>query len=267
MPDQETSRPDEDRCTLRIQDGVAVLTLARPDAGNALDARMARALREAVTRLRPVAGAGDVRAVVLRAEGPMICAGGDLGYFAAVPDRGEALRPVAEDLTVAVRGLADLPVPVISVVDGVAAGGGVGLALAADLVVMGPRARLKLAYSSVGLAPDCGVSVELVRRAGLGRALDLVLTDRLIDAAEAERFGLATLVSDDPEAAARDLAQRFRDGSASSLAAGKRLIRGASQAWVDVYRQEVDAIVAQVAGPDGHEGVDAFLQKRAPRFG
>lgn len=262
MPHQDY----EDRCSLRVQDRVAVLTLTRPDAGNSLDARMGDALLDAVTRLQD-AGDGEIRAVILRAEGSMFCAGGDLTYFAAAADRSAAMRPVAEAMATVVRGLADLPVPVISVVNGVAAGGGVGLALAADLVVMGPRARIKLAYSSAGLAPDCGAAVELVRRAGLGRALDLVLTDRLIDAPEAERVGLATVVSDDPDAAADALARQFRAGSAASLAAAKRLVRGASDAFAETYRQEAEAIAELVGGPDGREGVDAFLQKRPPRFG
>ena len=264
-----TTTTHRDRVDVRVDDGSFTITLAREQAGNGLDLDMAFALVEAVTEAGRVAADRTVRSVVLRARGPVFCVGGDLRYFAAAPDRAGRMQQVATAMAEAISGLSRLPVPVVSVVSGTAAGGGIGLALAADIVIVGPRAKFKTAYTAAGLSPDCGVTLELIRRTGLARALDLVLTDRLVDAVEAERLGLATTVAPDPDEAAAQLVTQFNQGSYDALARSKSLLRGfpgMNDQQVRALAAEVRAIVELVAGADGVEGVDAFLGKRRPEF-
>jgi len=264
-----TTTTYRDRVELDVNVGSATLTLAREKAGNSLDLDMARALLEGVSSVSEKVGAREVRCVILKARGPMFCVGGDLQHFADAPDRSVRMREVATAMAEALTALSRLPVPVISVVTGTAAGGGVGVALAADIVIVGPTTRFKMAYTAAGLSPDCGATLELVRRTGLARALDLVLTDRLIDGVEAERLGLATTVAEEPEATATGLAAQFVRGSFDAYANSKQLLRSHQAMTQDQDQRlaaEVEAIAELVSSPDGIEGVNAFLAKRSPEF-
>ena len=177
---------------LSVSDGVATIRLARPDAGNAVDLPTAIALREAIAE---VAGdVGHVHVVVIRASGRLFCAGGDVRAMAAAAERQAFVAELAGVLHEALGALRDLPVPVVAVVQGAAAGAGVGLVLASDVVLAADHATFVAAYPSVGLSPDCGVSALLPAAVGARRAALFLLTGTPIDAATALDWGLVSEV-------------------------------------------------------------------------
>lgn len=178
--------------SLSASGGVATIRLSRPDTGNALDLPGALAFRDAV---REIAEALDrVHVVVLRAGGRLFCAGGDVRAMAAAADRPAFVAELAGVLHEALAELRGLPVPVVAIVQGAAAGAGVGLVLAADVVLAADRATFVAAYPSVGLSPDCGVSALLPAAVGARRAALFLLTGTPVDAATALDWGLVTEV-------------------------------------------------------------------------
>jgi 2-(1,2-epoxy-1,2-dihydrophenyl)acetyl-CoA isomerase len=255
-----------DRVRLEVGGPVARLTLANPDAGNALDLPMALALRDAVCRL---ADDPALRVVRLDAEGKAFCVGGDLREFGGVEDPCGHVASVAAAAHAALTGLRELTAPVVTVVQGVAAGGGLGLALVGDIVLVGSRVKLRVAYTAAGLSPDCGVSHHLARVLGPARALDLALSNRTLTAETAEAWGLVSrVVADDQlEGTAAALAQELAEGAGEALAATKRLLRDASgREWTEQLTAEAASIARLAGSADGREGVAAFLAKREPRF-
>ncbi|MFE7581453.1 enoyl-CoA hydratase/isomerase family protein [Streptomyces gardneri] len=255
-----------------VRDGaVARIELASPDTRNALDGDMTLGLREASARLAAGADDGTLRVAVLTAQGPVFSVGGDLRWFAEAPDPSARIAETATLLHETLHTLAQLPLPVVSVVHGTVAGGGIGIALGADIVFAGTSAKLRVAYTAAGLSPDCGVSWLLARRIGQARALDLALTNRMVTAEELRQWGLVSrvvaqeLLADKAEKAVQTLAS----GSAPALAVTKRLLREAGEPPT-AFRSHLDAEAASIAdllrGPDGREGLSAFLGKRAPVF-
>ncbi len=247
---------------------VGRLTLARGEAGNALDLAMAEGLRDAAHRI--AAGRGDVGCVLLDAEGPNFCVGGDLREFAAAADPSTYVQRLADTVHEALVVLVGSPVPVVTVVQGVAAGAGIGLALGGDLILAGRSARFRTAYTAVGLSPDCGVSWFLPRLLGTARAMDLVLTNRVLPAEDAERSGLVSRVVDDVDLGmeAVTTARLLAEGPREAIAQTKRLMRTALCADLEKHLVEEARAIARLIGtPDGREGVAAFLGKRPPRFG
>ena len=212
-----------------------------------------------------------VGAVLLAGEGPHFCTGADVGALAATgaaEDPRSAVRELAEELHELVRALVEVPVPVVAAVRGWAAGAGMSLVLAADIAVAGVSTRLRPAYPAIGLTPDGGLSWTLPRAVGAARARHILLTDRVLDADEALALGLvATVVPDDEVVSEADgLAQRLADGPTRALGRTKRLVRadGDLDAHLDA---EADAIAESVTDAEGREGVAAFRERRAPRFG
>ena len=255
---------------LEIADGIARLTLASPATGNALDLALGSALRDAGHRLQAYDG---LRVVRIGAQGRAFCVGGDLRGFAGVDDPAAHVAELAAAVHEALTALRELPVPVVSVVQGVAAGGGLGLALVADVVLLARSATLRVAYTAAGLSPDCGVTLALARALGPARAMDLALTNRTVTAEEAAQWGLVSRAVDDDELdrVADGIVQRLADGPHEALVATWRLVRDAAHvAGDDAWRAHLDAeavSISHLAGsPDGREGVAAFLEKRAPRF-
>ncbi|MCW2498435.1 MAG: hypothetical protein JWN87_111 [Frankiales bacterium] len=255
-----------DRVRTRLVGGVGTLTLARPDAGNALDLAMVEAMRDGVAELL---GDPALRVLRLDAEGSAFCVGGDLAEFAGVADPSAHVAAVAAAAHAALDRVRAASVPVVCVVQGAAAGGGLGVALAGDVVLVGRRARLRVAYTAAGLSPDCGVSAHLARAFGPARAMDLALTNRTLTAEQAEAWGLVSRVVEDDELAATGdaLVEQLASGSAPALAATKALLRAApDRSWADQLDAEAASIAALAGAADGREGVAAFLGKRRPRF-
>ena len=227
-------------------------------------------LREVTAALR--APEPDVGAVLLEGEGPHFCVGADVGALAAAgseaADAGPAVRALAGELHEFVRALVEVPVPVVAAVRGWAAGAGMSLVVAADIAVAGVSTRLRPAYPAIGLSPDGGLTWTLPRAVGAARARHILLTDRVLDAAEALEWGLvATVVPDDEVSAhALELAQRLADGPTRALGRTKRLLRAEDRGLSAQLDAEADAIAESAAGADGQEGIAAFRDRRSPRF-
>jgi len=251
-----------------LADGVATITLNRPDVLNALNAELMRALRESVER----AAADDaVRAVVLTGNGRGFSAGADLadraaGSGGALADSGTLLRERYHPIILALR---NMPKPVVSAVNGVAAGAGMSLALAGDVVLAGRGASFLQAFSKIGLVPDAGSTYFLPRYAGEMRARALAILADKISAEEAHRIGLVWQVHED--AALQDEAGKLARKLAQSPTFAYGLIKQALNESMrnDLPAQlELEATLQSKASrsEDFREGVAAFLEKRPPAF-
>ena len=251
---------------LDVQDGVATVTLNRPDAGNAIDMDVGRGLLGAGLRIE---NDPAVRAVIVTGAGRHFCFGGDLGGMAAQGERvGGYLNELTTHIHAAIGCFTRMKAPVIAAVNGTAAGGAVGLVCMADLAVAGRGSRFSLAYTGVALAPDCGTSFLLPRIVGRRRALELFLTNRALSADEALAWGLVNQVVDDGEvlAQAQALAARFASGPTESYGAVKRLMDATDPGLESQMALEGRTIAAQAMSAQGQEGVAAFLGKRKPSY-
>jgi 2-(1,2-epoxy-1,2-dihydrophenyl)acetyl-CoA isomerase len=249
---------------LDVTDGVARITLNRPESGNALNLELATALKEAAESLK------DVGAVILTGAGKAFCVGGDLRFMQGAGDGVEgAVYQLASAFHATIEALAALDAPLITAVRGAAAGGGMSLAIAGDVVLAAESARFTMAYTAIGFPPDGGSSWTLPRVVGLRRATELMLLNETLDAAAARDLGLVTrVVGDDAlDAEAEALAQRLANGPTAAHGAVKRLLRESWRTSLhDQLELEARTIAALAASADGREGVAAFLEKRAPHF-
>lgn len=252
---------------LELNDGIATVTLNRPTAANALDLAMGRDLLEVALRVEADA---DVRAVVVTGAGKHFCFGGDLSGMSDQADRVAAyLNELTTHIHAAISCFTRMKAPVIAAVNGTAAGGGVGLVCMTDLAVAGRSSRFTLAYTGVGLAPDCSTSFLLPRIVGRRRAMELFLTNRALGADEALAWGLVNEVVEDADVLrqAQALAARFAAGPTESYGAVKRLMDASDPGLEAQMAAEGRAIAGQAMHAQGREGVAAFLEKRKPRYG
>lgn len=252
---------------LRVEAGIAHLTLNRPDRLNAIDLDMAQALAAAALQ---ISHDRNVRVVLITGAGRAFCGGGDLKSFAATGDNLPGhLREVTTHLHAALTLLHRSDPPIVVGVQGSAAGAGLGLVCAADLVVAAETARFAFAYSAIGLTPDGGTSWGLPRLVGLRRAQELALTNRTIDAHEAMAMGLVTTVVTDAglEPALDDLARSLAAAPTRALGVTKRLLRTAYDEPLE-QRLAVEAaeLSRSAATADGRAGIVAFLDKQTARF-
>jgi enoyl-CoA hydratase/carnithine racemase len=240
----------------------AEITLDRPEAMNALSTAMAARLAAVCAEL---AADDKVRVIVLAAEGAAFCVGADLKERAAMSDAELiAQRPV---FRAAFGAILALPQPVIAAVHGYALGGGCELALSCDLIVADETAEFGLPETTVGLVPGGGGTQLALRRLGLGRASDLVLTGRRIGAAEASRLGLADRLVPPGTAAehARELATQIGSNSPVAVRHAKRALRlGAGLPLPAGLEVEDAAWRAAALSEDRKEGIAAFVEKREP---
>ncbi|MEO0682840.1 MAG: enoyl-CoA hydratase-related protein [Pseudomonadota bacterium] len=254
--------------TLKFErDGaIATITLSRADSpANALNAKMAEELFEVAV----MCGDKDVRAVIFTAEGRMFCGGGDLAEMDASPDRPAHLRKMASLLHAAVSRLSHNDAPVVTAVNGTAGGGGFSLALAGDVILAAEGAKFVSAYTASGLTPDGSSTYFLAKHVGLLRAKELVLTNRVLSAPEAVDWGLATRVvaAEDLAAEARKVAEGFAAGPTKAYGGAKRLLETAYREGLESQMdRETRSIAAMMETHDGPEGINAFLNKRAPAF-
>jgi 2-(1,2-epoxy-1,2-dihydrophenyl)acetyl-CoA isomerase len=247
-------------------DGVAILTLNRPEVRNALDMNMRRDLEAALVRLADDEG---VRVLVVRGAGEHFSAGGDVKFMRDNPMTAAEGQSRVEAINRAILALARFRTPTIAMVDGAAAGAGCNIALACDLVVASDRARFGEMFARIGLIPDAGGTYFLPRRVGSARAKELVFTADIIDAREAERIGLINRVvpAADLEREALALARRIADGPPRVLAAAKALLDRASGIDLETaLHWEALTQGAMIASGDHREGLRAFFEKRPPRF-
>ncbi len=253
---------------LSLAGGVAHLRLNRPQSANGMSVELLKALYNAIMLCH---GTPGVRALLLTGEGKNFCAGGDVQAFAA---RGKALpdyiRPATAHLQDSVLSLARLQAPVIVAVQGYAAGGGgFGLVCAADFVIAADSAKFLAGATRVAMAPDAGVSVTLPRLVGLRKATEILLTNPVIDAAEALRLGLVTKVVPDADlsSAARAMAEELAQGAPLALAATKRLLRTGMALGLEACLSEEARTVSELSGTaDAREGLAAVIERRRPSF-
>jgi 2-(1,2-epoxy-1,2-dihydrophenyl)acetyl-CoA isomerase len=242
---------------------VATVRIDRPERRNALRPEDVALLTDALTALDRE---GAARAVVLGGTGGWLCAGGDLS------DGQTADGPVASDAMVGgfqrlLRVLLEVSVPVVVVLEGAAVGAGAALALAADVCVAAPTAKISLPWIARGLVPDMGVAYLLTTRLGPMTAKRLLLGGGSLPAADALAAGLVTEVADEPWAPARAWADRLAAGPRYATTLTKRLVNAAAYGGLDAYLAVERSSMAAVLGTDEpSEGIRAFDERRPPVF-
>ena len=259
----------EDRVRIDVAEHVATVTLTRADKHNALDRPMFEAIIGAAERLSSEPG---VRAVVLHGEGPSFCSGLDLASLVSSDAGIDAIvAPLREDPPNWFQRTAydwlRLPVPVIAAVHGNCFGGGLQIALAADIRIATPDARLSVMEVKWGLIPDMSITRTLPRLVGIDVAKELTFTGRLIDGAEAQRLGLVTRVTDDPLSAARELAAEIASKSPDAIRGVKRLFNAAWTGLADeTLALEAEIQSSLIGSPNQLAAVTAGLQKQPAQF-
>mgnify|MGYP001240524461 CR=1 FL=1 len=266
---ETTATAAEPRVAIEVANHVAEVRLSRPDKHNALDAAMFEGIVAAVEQVAATAG---VRAVVLHGEGPSFCSGLDIASFMTGPvSTGDLMaRDGGELANIAQRVAFDwtlLPVPVIAAVHGVCFGGGLQIALGADIRIAAPDAKLSVMEIRWGLVPDMAITQTLPRLVRMDVAKELVFTGRRVSGEEAAQIGLVTRVAADPLAAARELAADIAGRSPDAIRAGKRLLR---EAWLADAREalllESELQTALIGSPNQLAAVTAGLTKQPGEF-
>jgi len=250
---------------LEKKEGVATLTLNRPEKLNAINGKMIEELESAMAEIRKDK---DVRALVITGAGRGFCSGADIG------DMAQAGAPVETRYWVQmahkiILALTDLEKPVIAKVNGVAVGIGCSLALSADIIIASENAQFSLIFSRIGLIPDGGSLFHLPRLVGPAKAKELIFTAKIVDAKEAERIGLINkaVPADKLDNEVNTLAKQLAEGPTVAFGIAKKIInKGLSMDLGSVL--ECEAFGQTIAGTteDAREGVIAFLEKRKPEF-
>jgi 2-(1,2-epoxy-1,2-dihydrophenyl)acetyl-CoA isomerase len=253
---------------LTIDAGIGRLELHRPDAANAINLAVATELQDAAHRL---AAHPTLRVVVLTGAGARFCGGGDVPDFAtkSPAELPAYLAEITAHLHPAIQTMVDLDAPVIAAVQGSAAGAGLGLVLASDLVIAARSTKFVMAYTAIGMSPDGSSSWFLPRIVGQRRAMELALTNRVLSAEEALDWGIVTTLVDDDAltAAADELATKLAAGPTAAFGRTARLIGNAWDATLNQHlAEERRELTASGAAHDGQEGVAAFAAKRPPTF-
>ena len=241
-----------------VDDGLARITLNRPTRLNAFDEPTARSWEritaDAVSR-------DDVGAILIDAEGPSFCAGGDVLSMAAGGFSAEGIAELAGVINRGILALITSSVPVVAAAQGTTAGGGLGILLASDYAIVGDDSRIGSLYANMGLTPDLSVTAQLGRAVGQRRALQLVLQDRLLSAAEAVEWGLVAEVVEPGQVRARAeaVARFWLAGATAAYGQAKRLVRAAPERSVpDQLADEARTIGAALATPEAQARVAAF---------
>jgi len=260
----ENPGPSDDLVLCWREGGIAHIRFNRPEALNAIDMALARAFHRAC---RQLADDTQVRVVVLSGEGRAFMAGGDLQAMQADPVAVSAA--LMAEMHAGIELLAAMGPPVIASVHGAVAGGGLGLALACDLILAAEGTRFNLAYTRIGTSSDCATSWGLPRWVGLRKALEIALLCQPFDAEEALRLGLVNRVVPADALAQRTdaMARQLAASAPMALAQLKHLLRNADQNDLAAQlRAEARGFAACAATADFAEGVAAFLARRAPQF-
>ena len=254
---------------LEMREAVAVITLNRPLALNALTVVMGQEFRSAMSEARE----RGARAVVLTGAGRAFCAGGDLREMQRIAEKEGRLEAFFDEplslIHDCVRLIRETPLPVIAAVNGVATGGGCNFALACDIVLAAESAQFNQAFIKVGLTPDCGGTFILPRLVGWRRATELLMTGDMVDARGASEMGMINRVVADEElmTEALNLAKRLASAPTAALARIKSLIeRSATNDYNAQLELEHKAQLQSGKTRDFREGVAAFIEKRPPVF-
>ncbi|MEE2689424.1 MAG: enoyl-CoA hydratase-related protein [Pseudomonadota bacterium] len=259
----------DDRLLFELSDGIAILTLNRPEVMNAFEDGMREALFE---RLEDCAGDPSVRCVVITGAGRAFSAGGDIASMAKLQAKNDLLVVEARMMIAGqvIQQIRRMPQPVLAAVNGAAAGGGMNLALACDMRVASDKAVFVESFVKIGLVPDWGGFDFLTKLIGTAKSMELMMLGDRIDAAEALRLGLVNRVVPDEcfrEEVAK-LARRLADGPPGTLAAIKEgVYRGVEASLPETLSYEYEVQRRLFLADDAREGMEAFLEKRPPVYG
>ncbi len=260
--------PSADTVLLRVDEGVAWITLNRPDRLNAFAGDMRDRLHDA---LDGAAADPDVRVIVVTGAGRGFCTGADVEVMSDLLQRGDdaTFETLVQAGMRVVRRLRQVEQPVVAAVNGPAAGAGASLALACDFRMASERASIGVTFNRIGLHPDWGATWTLPRLVGPGRAAELVMTGRMVDAREAERIGLFDRVfaddafQDEVRKTARELAAK----PPLALRLAKRTLAASPSSDLDaMLAAEAERQMRCFRSADAKEGISAFNEKRTPVF-
>lgn len=248
---------------LSCADKIATVTLSRPEHGNTIDPAMARALLQAAERCDTD---DDIRCVVLTGRGKLFCGGGDVGAFAAAgADVSAFLEDLAKTLHAAIVRLMYMRKPLITLVNGPAAGAGMSLAMIGDFALAARSAHFCAAYTALGLSPDGGMSWLLPRVVGLRRAQEIILSNRRVPSDEAERIGLVTRIVDGEQllAAGAEIAAKLAAEPVAALGATRRLLLESYESTLEAQLElEMWSIAELGDSEDSRRRVAAFAARR-----
>ena len=253
---------------LEIAQGVALLTLNRPNSLNSFNTEMHAEMREAISQIRKNS---EVRALVITGAGRGFCAGQDLSDRnvapnSEVPDLGESIEKRYNPL---LRSIRELPLPVICAVNGVAAGAGANIALACDITLAAKSASFIQAFCKIGLVPDSGGTWSLPHLVGIARAKGLAFLGDKLSAEKAEQWGLIWRCVEDDQLMdeAMQLARHLATQPTKGLALIKRALHASTDNSFD-QQLDLERDLQRLAGrtDDYREGVAAFMEKRTPNF-
>jgi 2-(1,2-epoxy-1,2-dihydrophenyl)acetyl-CoA isomerase len=249
-----------------VENGVARILLDRPEVGNAVNLAMAGGLLQAAIRCQTDP---DIRCVVVSGAGRLFCAGGDVGQITSATAPSALLSELVGTFHMAVSRLAGMSKPLVTLVNGPAAGAGLSFAVLGDVVLAARSAHFTAAYGAIGLTPDGGLSWLLPRLVGLRKAQEIILTNRRVGADEAEAIGLITRAVDDerlPDEGAA-LAARLADAPTAAIGAARDLLRQSFESGFETQlEREMRAMSTAGGGAEAREGLAAYLEKRRPDF-
>ncbi len=261
--DHEQDEFEFEHLSIDFQDGVAVVTVDRQSALNALNQDV---LAELAVAFQVAETDAEVRALVITGAGRAFVAGADIAELQRLSDPFAGRETALMGQSV-MDSLASLPFPTVAAINGFALGGGLELALAADMRVAAPGAKLGLPEVGLGLIPGFGGTQRLPRLIGKGRALDMIFTGRHVDAQEALQMGLVNRVADDALAAALELARLAAKNAPVAIGLAKEaVVRGLDVTLAEGLEIEADLFGMVTTTADMQEGTSAFLAKRKPDF-
>ena len=241
------------------EDGVAKITLNRPEVLNALDTEIVNELKMTI---KNIGEDESVRAVVITGAGRGFCSGADLSAS------GDVVTGLSEIHTI-IKGITNMEKPVIALINGAAAGAGLDLAMACDIRIASEKAKLSEIFVKRGLLPDCGGTYYLPRLVGLSKAKELIFTGEIIDAKEAERIGLVNNVvpAEELGSTGMELARKLAKGPTLAIGKAKIAINRAVESDLDSALKDAFEAMSFILGTeDALEGVMAFVEKREPKF-
>ena len=267
MVGPSTERPlNYESILFDVADGVATITFNRPDQGNSMDLVVMRDLMHASITCDEDPG---IRAVVVTGSGRFFSAGGDLASFGATDDPASLIKEMTVYFHAAVSRFSRMNAPIIAAVNGMAAGAGFSFAAACDVTIAAESARFASQYTAASLSPDGSSTYFVPRMVGMKRALELMLTNRRLSAAEALDWGLVTEVVADDALMGRvgEIASEFASGATLAYGAVKRLLHDSLSSTLESQMETEAREIARLSrSRDGQEGVRSFLEKRAPEF-
>lgn len=260
---------DFEKMGFEVDDGVAIVTLNRPEARNALDDALRRDLDRAIARIEDGAGS-TIHAAVLTGAGGAFCAGGDVNALKEFAGRPAAeMRRRLRDSHPRMMRWINLEVPTIAAVDGAAAGAGFSLALACDFIIASPRARFVLSFGRLGLVPDWGALYLLPRIVGLQKAKELAFSARIVEPQEAREMGIVYDIVGEGEAVSQAVkfAHRFRDASTLAIGLTKNMLNRSFEHDLQSVLELEASAQAIANNSDYHRSAAArFLDKQPALF-